>query len=224
MEIDVSRHGKGATMGRAADTKRDIGHFEQWSPTYERSWMQRRIFDPAHAAALDAVGGTPTAILDIGCGTGRLLRDAHARWPGAKLFGVDPAQGMIAVARELTPDAVLSVGTAEALPLPDTCVDLAITTLSFHHWRDQAAGLRQIARVLAPGGQLILVDVSAPGWIARLFGNPRARDAHARAALLADAGLHVVAQRHIRSRFILLTVAERDGALASTHANHSQPG
>jgi ubiquinone/menaquinone biosynthesis C-methylase UbiE len=199
-------------MRQTSETPHDIGHFEQWSRTYEQSWMQRRIFDPAHAAALDALaatGAAPETLLDIGCGTGRLLRDAHSRWPQTRLIGVDPAKGMIAVARELTPEATLLVGAAEALPLGGASVEVVLSTLSFHHWRDQAAGLREIARVLKPGGRFILVDIYAPGWLGRLFGNPRARDARARHSLFADAGLRIALQRIAPFPFVLLTAAER---------------
>lgn len=201
-------------MRETSHATRDVEHFEQWSRTYEQSWMQRRFFDPAHAAALNAVeatGVSPVTLLDVGCGTGRLLRDARARWRETQLIGVDPAEGMIAVARELTPEAVLLVGSAEALPLGDGSVDVVLSTLSFHHWRDQQAGLREIARVLRPGGRFVLVDVASPHWLARLFGNPRARDARARRTLFAAAGLHIVSQRSLRP-FLLLTVAERPTA------------
>lgn len=208
---------EGGHMPHAVSTRHDIGHFERWSRTYEQSWMQRRIFDPAHAAALDAIatlqvrsvaGAGATTVLDIGCGTGRLLRDVRARWPKGELIGVDPAEGMIAVARNLTPEATLLVGMAEALPLGAGSIDVALSTLSFHHWRDQAAALREIARVLRPGGRFVLVDVSAPHWLGRLFGNPRARDGRARRRLFAQAGLRVISQRPLRP-FLLLTVAER---------------
>lgn len=199
-------------MRQTADARHDIGHFEHWSKTYERSWMQRWLFDPVHAAVLDAAGDAPASLLDVGCGTGRLLRDAHARWPDARLFGVDPASGMVDVARELTPYATLTVGTAEALPLPDGAVSLAVSTLSFHHWRDQNAGLREIARVLQPGGRFILADVTSPALLARLFGNPRARDLKTRRRMLAEAGLRLIARRSVRSPFVVLSVAVRAGA------------
>jgi SAM-dependent methyltransferase len=121
---------------------RDVQRFERWSRTYEESWMQRRLFSRVHAAVLDlaATASPPAVVLDVGCGTGRLLRAAAARWPEAQLIGVDPAQGMVDVARELTPGATFHRGLAEALPLADASVDLVTSTLSFHHWRDQAAG------------------------------------------------------------------------------------
>ncbi len=196
-----------------ASRARDVTHFDQWSATYEQSRLQRLLFDRAHTAALDAIAATgaiPTSILDVGCGTGRLLRDALTRWPAVQLYGVDPAEGMVRVARQLTPTATLAVGSAEALPLPDASVELVVSTASFHHWRDQTAGLAEIARTLRPGGRFVLVDVSAPRWVARLFGNRRARDRATLRRLFATAGLRVVSQRNVLGRFFILTVGERD--------------
>lgn len=199
-------------MRHSTHASRDIGHFEEWAATYERSRLQRPLFGRVHAAvfaAREALGAAPSSILDVGCGTGRLLRAAHQRWPAAQLVGVDPAEGMVRVARELTPAATFHIGTAEQLPLPDASVETAVSTLSFHHWHDQAAGVREIARVLRPGGYFLLADVSAPRWLARLFGNPRARDQSALRGLFRDAGLRIVAERHVFSRFVVLTVGER---------------
>ena len=116
----------------------DVTSFERRSGTYEDSLMQFLFFDRFHRIALDAVpaGIQPESILDIGCGTGRLLRKAAIRWPTALLTGVDPAEGMVKEARHLTPQAQFLVSPAESIPLPDGSVDLVLSTLSFHHWQD----------------------------------------------------------------------------------------
>ena len=152
--------------------EKDVERFDQWSDTYEDSWLQRTLFDQAHRATLDLAGDivlNPGVVLDVGCGTGRLLRQAHSYWPEAQLVGVDPAKGMIEVAKRLTPDATFHNGMAEALPLPDASVDLALSTISFHHWKDQAAVCArwQCAsswRILHSGGHLLprLVSTSFP--------------------------------------------------------------
>ena len=103
-------------------------------------------------------GYTPDTVLDVGCGTGRLLRKAKARWPNAQFIGVDPATGMIENARRLMPDAKFYVSQAESLPLPDASVNLVFSTASFHHWQDKEKGLREIKRVLQVGGLLFLAD------------------------------------------------------------------
>src|SRR5258706_351189 len=70
----------------------DVELFERWGSTYERSWMQQRLFDPVHSAVLHQAASRfkPARVLDIGCGSGRLLRKVHDYWPEAHLCGVDP--------------------------------------------------------------------------------------------------------------------------------------
>src|SRR5215470_14899070 len=167
-------------MMKSKHRAHDVEIFDRWGSTYERSWMQQRLFDPVHSAILHQAESRfkPASVLDIGCGSGSLLRKVHDYWPEAHLSGVDPAQGMLSVARQLTPEARFFMGSAEALPLEDASVDLALSTISFHHWQDQAAGVREIARVLRPGGYLLLVDLSFPTWLVRVF---RLKRVHSRA-------------------------------------------
>src|SRR5450631_2138426 len=82
----------------------DVEIFERWGSRYERSWMQQRLFDRVHASVLQQAASRfkSASVLDICCGSGRLLRKAHDYWPEAQLSGVDPAQGMLEVARQLT--------------------------------------------------------------------------------------------------------------------------
>ena len=191
---------------------KDIERFDQWSDSYEDSWLQRVLFEPTHRATLAlAAQLIPQAasVLDIGCGTGKLLRQACASWPQAQLIGVDPADGMIEVAKRLTPAATFYTGMAEALPLPDSSVDLALSTLSFHHWQDQAAGIRDIARVLRPGGYFILVDMSFPHWLLQLV---RLKRVHSRAGiqtLFHQAELQVQRQQALTWRRVLATASKK---------------
>jgi ubiquinone/menaquinone biosynthesis C-methylase UbiE len=122
---------------------------------------------------------SPAAVLDIGCGTGALLRDLEARLPdGIDLAGVDPAPAMLEVAR-----AKLGAGSrvrleqafAEQLPFPDDSFDLVVSTVSFHHWHDQPTGLGEAARVLQPGGRILLADHFTAGWL-RVFNVMARRD------------------------------------------------
>ena len=192
----------------AKNPKPDIQHFDQWSHSYEDSWMQKRLFDPVHQAILTLLAklNAPETILDVGCGSGRLLRAASMYWPKAQLIGVDPADGMIEVARQLNPTATFLSGTAEALPLPDASVNLVISTLSFHHWHDQAAGVRDIARVLRPHGYFLLADVSAPAWIAKVITHDRFLDRKSVKDFFRKANLDLLVQQPVFSNFIVATV------------------
>ncbi len=190
----------------------DIERFDQWASTYENSWLQRAFFDRAHQATLALAAGIvhqPVSVLDVGCGTGKLLRRAYRYWPEAQLIGVDPAIGMIEMAKRLTPYATFSTGMAESLPLDDASIDLALSTISFHHWQDQATGIREIARVLRPGGYFILVDASFPDWLMRVFRLKRFHSPTQLRALFIQAGLHVQTQQTLAWRNWLATVGKK---------------
>jgi SAM-dependent methyltransferase len=91
--------------------------------------------------------------------------------PTVQLVGVDPASAMIDVARAARgprSNVQLEVAYAEDLPFSDAQFDLVISTTSFHHWTDQAVGLREVGRVARRDGRLVLVDNFAIGWL-RVF-------------------------------------------------------
>ena len=144
--------------------ERDIGHFDRWAPHYDRSWTQWIFFRPLYRRALaaaEALAPDAQQILDVGCGTGGFLRMAAGRFPEARLTGVDPSEVMLANAVAANPAGsrlTFVHAPAEALPFGQGVFDLAVSTMSFHHWADQAKGLSEIARVLRPGAALLLAD------------------------------------------------------------------
>ena len=146
----------------AAHPNKDRERFNQWAETYDRSLMQWLFFERVHRGVLRRLPRSfnPTGIADIGCGTGRLLRRMHTRWPQAALLGVDPSDGMVSQAQLLTPFATFHQASAEQLPVEDDSIDLVTSTISFHHWNDQAQGIREISRVLRSGGLFTLADVN----------------------------------------------------------------
>ena len=186
------------TVSRGPEDDDDVAQFDRWSGRYERSKWQWLHFDRVHRRAfkLAAQFGEPAAILDVGSGTGRLLRAAHTRWPNARLVGIDPSEGMIAAGRGLT-RAELYLAGAEAIPLPDRSIDLAFSTIAFHHWADQERGLREVARVLRPGGGFVLIDNIGPDWLARYLKDRPYLTAAERAAQWTNSGLRVLDQRRM---------------------------
>ena len=101
----------------------DVKRFDKWAPTYDQSVMQRLYFRPVHSKMLDllqpALKTPPLCIIDVGCGTGRLLRAASGRSPEAQLIGVDPSEQMISEAKRLNPNATFKLASAESLPFLD---------------------------------------------------------------------------------------------------------
>jgi ubiquinone/menaquinone biosynthesis C-methylase UbiE len=208
------RGADGGERRRGAVATEDVQRFHRWSRSYERSLGQVFFFDPTHrrvlklvAAAVDGHG--PGHVLDIGCGTGRLLRRAAGVWPSAKLTGVDPAEGMIEIARTISPTIAFLHGQGEAIPLPDAAVDIAFSTISFHHWQDQAAGVREVARVLRPGGLFCLADIRIPAVLSWLKRRRRVHTNGEMAELFRQAGLTVQRQAGMRSGAILATIGKK---------------
>jgi len=174
---------------------RDIAAFDERAPGYEQGWRGRLHHDIAGRAAELAVSvlAAPRRVLDVGCGTGYLLRLLAGRCPQAtELAGIDPAPSMIKAAEQAAGGRRLrfTVGAAEALPYPDAAFDLVVSTTSFDHWADQRAGLGECARVLAPGGHLVLADLFSPLLVPTLLTGRRgkARTRRRASQLLRAAG------------------------------------
>ncbi len=174
---------------------RDVAAFDERASRYEGGWLGKLHHEIADRTAALALAQTPlpTRILDVGCGTGYLLRLLAGRCPGAiELAGVDPAPAMIDLAEAKAGDERIkfSVGVAEHLPYPDAAFDLVVSTTSFDHWVDQRSGLAECARVLRPGARLVLVDQFS-AWLAPtlLVGRRgKARTKHRATRLLIAVG------------------------------------
>jgi SAM-dependent methyltransferase len=128
--------------------------FEQGAEAYEVS----RPSYPAAALAC-IVGraglGPGRRVLDLAAGTGKLTRLLVPS--GAEVVAVEPVAAMRAELVAATPGVEALDGTAEAIPLPDASVD-AVTVAQAFHWFDVAPALAEIARVLRPGGTLLVVQ------------------------------------------------------------------
>jgi ubiquinone/menaquinone biosynthesis C-methylase UbiE len=102
-------------------------------------------------------------ILDVGCGHGRSLMELAARAPRGRVVGVDPSELMIEIAKQRNRplieaarvDVILS--SVESLPFPDDTFDKAQCVHVIYFWKDIEMSLREIARVLKPGGRLGLL-------------------------------------------------------------------
>ena len=102
------------------------------------------------------------AALDVGCSSGYLARKlAAVTGPDGRVTGVDPSRAAIEHAQaQAGPSMTYAVGSAQALPLPDSVFDVVTCTLALHHVpaRSRPAALAEMYRVTRPGGRLLLAD------------------------------------------------------------------
>jgi len=151
-------------------------------------WL--RPFVPAGGALLDLGGGTG----DLGAGVARAL--------DASVVVADATSPML---RRVSPDPRVSVRltTAESLPFSDASFDAVLCSDAFHHFRDQDAAVREMARVVRPGGGVVLLEVAPLGWarpvvrLERLLGEPAAfKTAPELETYLAQRGVVGTTARH----------------------------
>jgi malonyl-CoA O-methyltransferase len=130
--------------------------FSRGAAAYDqRAEVQAAVRARVLALAAAAAPGA-RRLLDVGCGTGRLLADALAARPGLAAAGLDLAPGMCAAARAAAPAAGVAAGDAEALPFRAGAFDLVVSTSTFQWLPRLEPALAECARVLRPGGRLVV--------------------------------------------------------------------
>jgi ubiquinone/menaquinone biosynthesis C-methylase UbiE len=97
------------------------------------------------------------SVLDVACGTGALAREALKRvGPGGSVAGIDSAPAMLAVARRVAPGIDWRFAGAEAVPFADDRFDAVVSQFGLMFFDDRVAGLREMRRVVRPGGRVAL--------------------------------------------------------------------
>lgn len=139
-------------------------HFDRWSESYENDSAARWLRE-IQTQALAALALTPDdVLLDVGCGTGAAVRDAAAKV--SRAVGFDLSPGMIAQARDRA--AANQIGNVEfvvgdvsgRLPFEDGAFTAVVCTTAFHHFPRPTDTINEMARVLAPGGRLVIADAN----------------------------------------------------------------
>jgi|CXWL01.1.fsa_nt_gi ubiquinone/menaquinone biosynthesis C-methylase UbiE len=204
---------------RQAVKDRARAQFDSWSKTYDRSIVQHLLFQPAYRMLLAELArwraddARPFDLLDIGCGTGSCLAMVEGSVLNAnRLVGLDYSLSMCRLAHEKglaigEGGPIILNGDSEHLPFADASFDAITCSHSFHHYPHQADVIREMRRVLRPGGRLLLIDGfrdNVIGWvlfdffITRAESTPQAKVFHAPWSLIRryflDAGFKDVRQ------------------------------
>jgi SAM-dependent methyltransferase len=144
--------GDSVEAGRA-DT---VDGYRIWSATYDEPGNPLiEVEEPVVREILDRI--PPGRALDVACGTGRHTQ--HLGRLGHRVLGVDSSPDMLARARTRVPGAGLVSGDLHRLPVPDEAADLVVCALALVHVPALAPVLAEFARVLRPGGHLVLSDI-----------------------------------------------------------------
>lgn len=162
-------------------------------------WGRQHVLDRVMLSRLDKAAHARA--LDVGCGEGRFCRILKAR--GIACVGIDPTDPLLEAARERDPDGDYVSARAEALPFEDRTFDLVVSYLTWIDIPDFRTGIREMARVLAPGGSLLIANLTSmttagaeSGWIVdadgRLDHYPVDRYLDEFAVRLAWRGIEVV--------------------------------
>jgi demethylmenaquinone methyltransferase/2-methoxy-6-polyprenyl-1,4-benzoquinol methylase len=140
--------------------------FQETAPLYDRinSWMSFGTDRRYRRDALVRAGLRPgMEVADIGCGTG-LVSELAREIVGAegRVVSVDPSEGMMGEAVRRGRATVPVIGRGEALPLPDASADFLCMGFALRHVADLKITFLEYARVLRPGGRLLLMEMTPP--------------------------------------------------------------
>jgi SAM-dependent methyltransferase len=132
-----------------------VDGYDGWAVTYDGEDNGCfRMRDDLLAPMLDRL--SPGRTLDAACGTGAVAQQLAAR--GHEVIGVDVSEVMLSRARKAVPQATFLVGELTDLPIPDEEVDHMVCSLALTHLADLTPFFAEAARVLTPGGHLLLLD------------------------------------------------------------------
>ena len=141
---------------------------ERWQVSTDAAEVYESCFVPAIFGAwagpvADAAGiRAGDKVLDVGCGTGVLAREAHRRvGQEGQVVGLDLNQGMLAVAARAEPDVEWRRGDAASLPFEDASFDVVVSQFALMYFPDRVASLREMWRTPAPGGRLAVAAWAA---------------------------------------------------------------
>lgn len=194
-----------------AKNRAAVEQYQNLASAYDRRW--RHYVDCSVRRTLAALPFPPRSgdrALEVGCGTGAFLQKLAAAYPDLEIHGVDPTPAMLEIAREKCGGKpILHNGEAGSLPYPDAHFDLVASVSAWHYFPDSRKAAAEMARVLRPGGGIVLTDWCADFAAMRLFGALQKLRKQPLGAILRvrelgrhmrDAGVDIERMEHFRIR------------------------
>lgn len=146
-------------------------------------WLGRRVvrtMNLSHSSMTDwglqqVTVPKNAAILDVGCGGGWTVRKLLALAPEGKVVGLDYSSASVAVSRDTNAHEIeagrvqIEQGSVVALPFPDRSFDIVTAVETHYYWPDLPANVREVLRVLKPGGTFVLIAETYRGGPFRLL-------------------------------------------------------
>lgn len=153
LDTPALAHAEGVTAIAGTISAADV--YQGWAPHYDAPGNE--MIDIEQPIVRRILDGLPVGTaLDAACGTGR--HTSYLEQLGHHVIGVDASPDMLAQARKRLPDVDFHEADLHRLPLPDNAVDTVVCALALTHVPELAPVLAEFARVLRPGGNLVISD------------------------------------------------------------------
>lgn len=127
----------------------------------DHGWRRKTV-----EALVDGEGQEPRRVLDLATGTADLALAVAKRFPDASVVGSDPSSKMLAIGEQkvarLGANVALEVGDAQVLPYPEASFDACCMSFGIRNVPDRSRALREMARVVRPGGRVAILELSEP--------------------------------------------------------------
>lgn len=149
-----------------------INQFTQWAKNYDNPFTSI-TFQQTNSKIVNLLNPKAnSSLLDVGCGSGILLNKLLSLHNNMKLFGLDITPKMVEVAKvkfNNNPEVKITLGSAIKMPYKDNSFDYVTCASSFHHHPDPAISIKEMVRVLKPGGKLLILDGCVDGTLRKFL-------------------------------------------------------
>jgi len=160
----LSKHGEFPYSLDLSPAERSVDDgYSEWADSYDGPNPMIELEESVVLPMLERLAFPGAAALDAACGTGRHAELLHAL--GCETMGFDRSNAMLRVARAKVPGATFEQSDVEHMPFADDRFDLAVISLALCHLTDPTAAVVELARVLRPGGNLVIADPHPMGGV-----------------------------------------------------------